>query len=182
MLKLTISDDFRASMNWLHTWAGVAVSCLLFKIFWMGSLSVFDREIDQWMKPEMRIEAPVDDFRYGPVFKQFLNGEAKGAERIFVSAPGERDPLGTFFYKKLDEEGVRGYFNSATNEVVELTHPSQNCEGLLHVSAEKSDQAIKPGPTQYVEPCGAAAPRTVSAYGIDDFCRGLFPVVFYRGG
>ncbi len=46
---------FRASMNWLHTWAGVVLGGLLFAIFWMGTLSVFDREIDRWMMPMTRL-------------------------------------------------------------------------------------------------------------------------------
>ncbi len=41
-----MEPTFRASMGWLHTWAGVVLGGLLFAIFWMGTLSVFDREID----------------------------------------------------------------------------------------------------------------------------------------
>src|SRR5687768_14441954 len=48
----------RRSMSWLHTWAGVGLGGLLFAIFWMGTLSVFDREIDRWMMPGTRIAAP----------------------------------------------------------------------------------------------------------------------------
>ncbi len=51
-----MEPTFRASMNWLHTWAGVVLGALLFAIFWMGTLSVFDREIDLWMKPATRVD------------------------------------------------------------------------------------------------------------------------------
>ena len=47
--------DLRAAMGWLHTWAGLALGAILFAIFWMGTLSVFDREIDRWMMPETRL-------------------------------------------------------------------------------------------------------------------------------
>lgn len=30
-------------MGWLHTWVGLALGAILFAIFWMGTLSVFDR-------------------------------------------------------------------------------------------------------------------------------------------
>ncbi len=50
-----MEPTFRASMNWLHTWAGVVLGGLLFAIFWMGTLSVFDREIDRWMAPMTRL-------------------------------------------------------------------------------------------------------------------------------
>jgi uncharacterized iron-regulated membrane protein len=45
-------------MNWLHTWAGVVLGGLLFAIFWTGTLSVFDREIDRWMMPMTRLAIP----------------------------------------------------------------------------------------------------------------------------
>ncbi len=50
-----MGTGFRASMDWLHTWAGVVLGGLLFAIFWMGTLSVFDREIDRWMAPMTRL-------------------------------------------------------------------------------------------------------------------------------
>lgn len=49
------TTGFRASMNLLHTWAGVVIGGVLFAIFWMGTLSVFDREVDRWMMPMTRI-------------------------------------------------------------------------------------------------------------------------------
>lgn len=49
------NTDFRPSMNWVHTWAGVVLGALLFIIFWMGTMSVFDREIDRWMQPQTRL-------------------------------------------------------------------------------------------------------------------------------
>ena len=52
-----MEQGFRASMNWLHTWAGVVLGGLLFAIFWMGTLAVFDREIDRWMAPMIRLPA-----------------------------------------------------------------------------------------------------------------------------
>jgi len=55
-----MESTFRASMNWLHTWAGVVFGGMLFAIFWMGTLSVFDREIDRWMAPMTRLALPAD--------------------------------------------------------------------------------------------------------------------------
>lgn len=47
-----MKSGFRQSMAWLHTWTGLLVSWLLYFIFVTGTLSYFDTEIDQWMKPE----------------------------------------------------------------------------------------------------------------------------------
>jgi uncharacterized iron-regulated membrane protein len=53
--NIPATSGFHASMNWLHTWGGVVIGALLFAIFWMGSLSVFDREFDRWMMPMTRL-------------------------------------------------------------------------------------------------------------------------------
>jgi uncharacterized iron-regulated membrane protein len=53
-----MEPTFRQSMNWLHTWAGVMLGSLLFAIFWMGTLAVFDKEIDRWMAPTTRRPPP----------------------------------------------------------------------------------------------------------------------------
>lgn len=50
--------SLRQSMSVLHTWTGVVLGAVLFAIFWMGTLSVFDREIDRWMMPETRLPPP----------------------------------------------------------------------------------------------------------------------------
>jgi len=51
-----VGSTFRESMAWLHTWAGLVLGALLLAIFWMGTLSLFDREIDRWMQPDTRLE------------------------------------------------------------------------------------------------------------------------------
>ena len=52
------SAGYRKRLGGVHTWAGIVLSALLFAIFWMGTLSVFDREIDRWMMPATRLPAP----------------------------------------------------------------------------------------------------------------------------
>ncbi|MCK2096027.1 PepSY-associated TM helix domain-containing protein [Thauera aromatica] len=54
-----MSPHARRSMSALHTWAGVVLGSLMLLIFWMGTLSVFDREIDRWMMPETRLPPSV---------------------------------------------------------------------------------------------------------------------------
>lgn len=81
-------------MNLLHTWSGVVLGSLIFVIFWMGTLSVFDREIDRWMMPATRLASPTTQ----PAFK--LDGAvteataqlAKGASQWFVRLPSDRVP------------------------------------------------------------------------------------------
>jgi len=79
-------------MNWLHTWAGGVTGGLLFAIFWMGTLSVFDREIDLWMMPMTRLQAG-GPFTSADVIRPAI-AEAAAARSAFLSAifPTERQP------------------------------------------------------------------------------------------
>lgn len=53
-----MSAIFRQRMDWLHRWGGLALGSLLIMIFFMGTLSVYDREIDRWMMPATRLALP----------------------------------------------------------------------------------------------------------------------------
>lgn len=46
--------SLRQSMAWFHTCFGVVTGFLLFAVFWMGTLSVLDKEFDRWMYPQSR--------------------------------------------------------------------------------------------------------------------------------
>ncbi|MEG3059972.1 MAG: PepSY-associated TM helix domain-containing protein [Comamonas sp.] len=49
---------WRQRLGPVHTWVGIVLGGLLFAVFWMGTLSVFDREIDRWMMPATRLASP----------------------------------------------------------------------------------------------------------------------------
>jgi uncharacterized iron-regulated membrane protein len=87
-----MEPGFRASMNWLHTWAGVVLGGLLFAIFWMGTLSVFDREIDRWMAPMTRLAATDKAFSFEVLRPSYEAAAAAKAPSWFVSLPAEREP------------------------------------------------------------------------------------------
>lgn len=94
MKQTTATPSFRKSMNALHTWSGVVLGSLLFAIMWMGTLSVFDHEIDRWMMPATRLASPVAQ----PPIK--LDGAvtdaamqlSQGAPQWFMRLPSERVP------------------------------------------------------------------------------------------
>ncbi len=86
--------SFRKSMAWLHTWAGVVIGSVLFAIFWMGTLSVFDREIDRWMNPGTRLPATLAAQPIkldGPVTETAMR-LAQGSPQWYVRLPSERVP------------------------------------------------------------------------------------------
>jgi uncharacterized iron-regulated membrane protein len=50
-------ETFRLSMAYMHTWLGLVLGFVLMAVFFFGTLSVFDREIDRWSVPETRAAA-----------------------------------------------------------------------------------------------------------------------------
>jgi uncharacterized iron-regulated membrane protein len=77
---------FRHSMNGLHTWAGVLLGGLLFAIFWMGTLAVFDREIDQWMIPPIRLEERPTPLSFDTLYAAFPPGAVQQWSVLLPSA------------------------------------------------------------------------------------------------
>lgn len=87
-------------MALLHTWTGIIFGSVLFVIFFMGSLAVFDREIDRWMMPVTRIplasnappKAPLSfDAAILPAVAELSEGMA--LEQWFVVPPSSREPF-----------------------------------------------------------------------------------------
>lgn len=87
-----MGTGFRASMDWLHTWAGVVLGGLLFAIFWMGTLSVFDREIDRWMAPMTRLAVTDKAFSVEALRSSYEAAAAAKASSWFATLPTEREP------------------------------------------------------------------------------------------
>jgi uncharacterized iron-regulated membrane protein len=86
-----MEQGFRASMNWLHTWAGVVLGGLLFAIFWMGTLSVFDREIDRWMAPMTRLPATEKTFSLDSLRPLYEVAATAKSPFFSVALPTDRD-------------------------------------------------------------------------------------------
>ncbi|MEM9665511.1 MAG: PepSY-associated TM helix domain-containing protein [Bacteroidota bacterium] len=103
-------------MAWLHTWAGVVIGSLLFIIFWMGSLSVFDREIDRWMMPDTRFHAPETIQLDG--IADDITALAPGSPQWGITLPTERAPMGRIFYQDTSGTFQRKYANLETGTFI----------------------------------------------------------------
>jgi uncharacterized iron-regulated membrane protein len=83
---------FRLSMTWLHTWFGLVLGYVLIVVFFFGSLSVFDREIDRWAIPETRFAPqPMSSFdtMLAPIFARMT----PEADELHAAAKRVRGPL-----------------------------------------------------------------------------------------
>jgi len=82
---------FRQSMTWLHTWFGLVIGYVLIVVFFFGSLSVFDREIDRWAIPATRFAPqpmPSFDAMLAPIFARMTpEADEVEAARRRVSGP-----------------------------------------------------------------------------------------------
>ena len=84
-------QNFRLTMAWLHTWFGLVLGFVLMVVFFFGSLSVFDREIDRWAIPASRFAPqpmPSFDKVLLPVFQDMKpSAEAIEAAKGRVNGP-----------------------------------------------------------------------------------------------
>lgn len=81
---------FTQSMAWLHTWAGLIVSWVLFAIFLGGTLACFDKELDYWMRPTLHAAAPGHASMDTALAS--LRHMAPHAETLYLRPPAARDP------------------------------------------------------------------------------------------
>jgi uncharacterized iron-regulated membrane protein len=108
----------RQALAHLHTWAGLLLGSLLFTIFWMGTLTVFDREFDRWMQPGTRVTAPVQgvslDQRVLPAAQALVAGSTQWG----VTLPSERVAHVRLFYRGADKTLVTRAIDPNTGELI----------------------------------------------------------------
>lgn len=97
-------------MAGLHTWAGVSLGALLFAIFWTGTLSVFDREIDRWMMPATRLAMP-DALVSLDALSPLREAARASASSLSIWLPTERDPI------------IRASWRGASGTVLQMLDP-----------------------------------------------------------
>ncbi|MGC4250215.1 MAG: PepSY-associated TM helix domain-containing protein [Sphingobium sp.] len=87
-------ETFRLSMAYLHTWLGLLLGFVLMAVFFFGSLSVFDREIDRWSVPETRAQAapfPSFDRSVKPIIAS-VKPDAESMEHTAAEVVGTLPP------------------------------------------------------------------------------------------
>lgn len=79
------------SLSWLHTWSGLIFGWLLFAIFLTGTLAVFDKEIDGWMRPEIPAHG-LNQAQAAQTALNYLQAAHSQARAWNIGLPTERSP------------------------------------------------------------------------------------------
>src|SRR5258705_201608 len=152
--------SLRQSMSWLHTWAGMVFGSLLLVIFFMGTLSVFDREIDRWMMPSTRLPA-VDSVSIDKLRPE-IERVANGASQWSVLLPNAREPvvrvLALPFHFMIPLSGLIIFFSIYLPSGIEVAYQGNRDaffdEGF---SRYKRPKARQPGELQSIDAMTAEA-------------------------
>jgi uncharacterized iron-regulated membrane protein len=94
-----MQPTFAKSMTTLHTWAGVVLGSVLFAIFWMGTLSVFDREIDRWMMPGTRLAQSTHGVSLDRMARAITSTVPADAVQWRIVLPTGRMPVARLSYR-----------------------------------------------------------------------------------
>ena len=104
-------------MSELHTWAGLVLGWVLFAIFLTGTLAVFDKELNWWMQPELRVTGQ-SQAEAVQVAEDWLRANHTGASAWNIGLPSERGP-GLSVSAGEQRRGERTYLDASTGELVE---------------------------------------------------------------
>lgn len=113
-------DSARQSLLWLHRFIGIGFSGLLLIAFFMGSLALYDRELDRWMLPQLRL-APLAtplslDRHLLPQIERLSEG--KPLLQWYVELPDARRPLLRFQAWTVDRQGYSRFLAPADGRVL----------------------------------------------------------------
>ncbi|MGN6463822.1 MAG: PepSY-associated TM helix domain-containing protein [Pseudolabrys sp.] len=103
----------------MHTWVGVIVGLLLFAIFWMGTISVFDREIDRWMAPMTRLAPPDHVISFETFRPTYDAAVAARAPSWTILQATERQPVVRLVYREAAKKKlINRYFDGTTGAIL----------------------------------------------------------------
>ncbi|HTU61510.1 MAG TPA: PepSY-associated TM helix domain-containing protein, partial [Polyangiales bacterium] len=112
--------SLRSAFSWLHTWAGVGLGGVLFAMFWMGSLAVFDREIDRWMMPATRLPPAPAEISLDRMLRGTVERIGAGTEHFSAVMPTHRTPtLQVRYVDPQTQERVLRHVDPRSGEVLE---------------------------------------------------------------
>jgi uncharacterized iron-regulated membrane protein len=141
MANEPVKQTTHEALTWLHTWTGVGFAGLLFALFWMGTLSVYDREIDRWMMPVTRLDTATTSYSPDHAWKTTGAG-ASFSPYWEVAMPNSREPTVRVIYA--DEATVNAYANTQSPTGGVIPFPSERMP-TTHINPETLEILPDPG-------------------------------------
>lgn len=115
--------NLRDAMLWLHSVLGLACTWVLFVAFFMGSLALYNSELDRWMLPQTRLSAPVVELSLDrqilPEVERLTTGQA--LEQWYVELPSARVPVLRLQTWDMQGEGQSRFIDQATGQLLETS-------------------------------------------------------------
>lgn len=116
-------SNLRQAMLWLHNVLGLAFAGLLFVVFFMGSLALYDSELDRWMLPQTRLPLATSelslDSQVLPVVESLTAGQA--LEQWYVELPSSRVPALRLQTWDMQGQGQSRFIDPGTGHLLETT-------------------------------------------------------------
>lgn len=113
----------RQAMLWLHSVLGLAFTGLLFVVFFMGTLALYDRELDRWMLPQTRLPTTAAELSLDrhvlPVVESLIAGQV--LEQWFIELPSSRVPPLRLQTWDMQGKGQSRFIDPGTGHVLETT-------------------------------------------------------------
>lgn len=135
-------SNLRDAMLWLHSVLGLACVGVLFVAFFMGSLALYDSELDRWMLPQTRLPVTTTelslDSQILPAVERLTTGPA--LEQWYVELPSSRVPVLRLQTWDLQDQGQSQFIDTGTGHLLE-TEGSQGGDFfyrfhyMLHLNA-----------------------------------------------
>lgn len=116
-------SNLRQAMLWMHSVLGLAFTGLLFVVFFMGSLALYDRELDRWMLPQTRLPIVTAELSLDrqvlPVVESLIAGQA--LEQWYIELPSSRVPPLRLQTWDMQGNGLSRFIDPGTGRVLETT-------------------------------------------------------------
>lgn len=112
--------NLRQAMLWLHSVLGLACAGVLFVAFFMGSLALYDSELDRWMLPQTRLPGAAAELSLNrqvlPAVERLTTGQA--LEQWYVELPNSRVPVLRLQTWDLEGEGQSRFIDPETGHLL----------------------------------------------------------------
>lgn len=89
----------------LHTWVGLIAGMVLFVAFYAGVITLFQGEVTQWQKPDLRVQTTVTPNEYQTWLDRFINQHPQAKNEFWMLLPSDKEPQLRFMWMEGEGKG-----------------------------------------------------------------------------